>query len=76
MEIHVETTSRFGQLIRDARVAQGWSQADLAQKIGSGRRFIVDLENGKATAHVGLVMKAVSALGMKMLIDLGEGVPA
>lgn len=70
MQTEIETPGRLGQLIREARIAAGMSQMDLATKIGTGRRFIVDMESGKASAHLGKVLDACRALGLK--ISIGE----
>jgi len=37
----------FGVTIRRLRVAQGWSQAELAEKIGTHRNTIVRMERSK-----------------------------
>jgi y4mF family transcriptional regulator len=61
----------FGQAIRTARKAQGLRQDQLAGAAGVGVRFIVDLEAGKASAHLGKALQVAAALGLK--IAIGEG---
>lgn len=72
MIIEIETSGRLGQLIREARIAAGMSQMDLAAKIQTGRRFIVDLENGKDTCHLGKAIAACRALDLDIMIGGGE----
>lgn len=38
----------LGEKIKEARKSKGYSQIDLAQKIGKGRRTIIDWESDKA----------------------------
>jgi HTH-type transcriptional regulator / antitoxin HipB len=58
----------FGQLVRGRRKAIGMTQQELALTIGSGVRFIVDLETGKETCQLGKALAAARAVG----IDLAD----
>jgi len=58
----------FGQLVRKRRKALGMTQQELALMIGSGVRFIVDLETGKETCQLGKALAAAHAVG----IDLAD----
>jgi len=44
---------------RDRRSALGWSQAQLAAKVGVGREWIIQFEKGKPTAEWGLVLRVL-----------------
>lgn len=59
----VRTPRALGAAVRDARLERGWTQAELAERVGTSRQWIVALERGKATAEVGMVLRAIAALG-------------
>lgn len=60
------TTAQIGAAVRAARQAKGLQQRELALAAGTGRRFIVDLERGKATAQVGEMLRVLQALGLEL----------
>lgn len=65
----VVTTEEFGAAIRAARKAQGLRQDQLAGAAGVGVRFIVDLEGGKPTTHLGKALAVAAALGLHVRIE-------
>ncbi len=67
-EIVVHTPAEFGQAIRARRRALGWTQTQLAAAAGVGRRWIIDLEAGKVTASLGLVMRTLAALSLEVAL--------
>lgn len=56
----------FGELVRRRRKASGMTQRELALLIGSGERFIVNLEKGKATSQLSLALRAAAAVGIRL----------
>jgi len=44
------------------------TQADLALTSGTGLRFIIDLEKGKATCQTGKVLSVLQTLGIETLL--------
>ena len=66
------TTSEIGQKIKMARKRQGLTQPALAMVAGTGLRFIVDLEAGKATCQIGKALQVLSALGLSISISDGS----
>lgn len=62
----------FGRLIRESRRRHGMNQTALAEAAGTGRRFISDLEAGKATAELGLVLAVCRALGLRLQAVAGH----
>ena len=60
----VRTARDLGAAVRDARLQRGWTQAELADRIDVSRQWVIALEHGKATAEVGTVLRAVTALGL------------
>lgn len=61
--MRIDKPEDLGHWVRDRRGALGWTQARLGQKIGSTRFWVADLEAGKPTLELALVLKAVHALG-------------
>ncbi len=66
----VRNVSDIGALIRERRLGLGWDQQKLADKVGVGRLWVVQVERGKPRAHVGLVLAALEALGLTL--NVGE----
>jgi HTH-type transcriptional regulator / antitoxin HipB len=59
----VRTARDLGSAVRDARLRRGWTQAELANRIDTSRQWVIAFERGKATAEVGPVLRAITALG-------------
>lgn len=54
----------LGMAVRQARQDRGQTQAELAAAAGVSRRWLSDLEAGKATAEFGLILRTLDALGL------------
>ncbi len=39
--------TRFGRKVRKLRVQRGWTQVDMAEKLGLDRSYLADVERGK-----------------------------
>jgi HTH-type transcriptional regulator / antitoxin HipB len=61
--MRLRTPKDVGALIRQRRLDLGLSQLELAQRVGVSRQWIVDVERGKPRAELGLVLRALDALG-------------
>jgi transcriptional regulator with XRE-family HTH domain len=55
----------FGSLIRSRRQALDMSQDQLALATGVGRRFLIHLEAGKTSCHLGRSLVVAEALGLR-----------
>jgi HTH-type transcriptional regulator / antitoxin HipB len=60
----IRTARDLGVAVRDARLQQGLTQAELADRIDVSRQWVIALERGKASAELGIAMRAITALGM------------
>ncbi|HEX8831657.1 MAG TPA: helix-turn-helix domain-containing protein [Longimicrobium sp.] len=60
----VRTARDLGALARERRKELRWSQTELAERIGTSRSWVSDLENGKERAEIGLTLKALQVLGL------------
>ncbi|UQU64488.1 helix-turn-helix transcriptional regulator [Couchioplanes caeruleus] len=67
--MRVDRPSDLGNHLREVRRRAGLSQAAVAARAGLSRRWLSDLEAGKATAEVGLVLKLVAALDLMLEIN-------
>ena len=71
----IHTAKELGLRVRDQRRARGWSQTDLARRIGASRFWVGEMENGKETVELGLVLKVLRALDLACDVR-DAGVPA
>lgn len=56
--------------IKQARKNCGWTQAELAEKSGVSRDWIIGLESAKSSVELGLVLRTLKALNLPLSIDL------
>ena len=61
--VMIRSVQDLGAALRVARKALGLTQADLALAAGVGLRFVVELEAGKPTVRLELVLRVIDALG-------------
>jgi len=61
--IPISDTTDLGKAIRNARKQLNLTQPQLALATGVGVRFLVDLEAGKPTVQLALVLRVIEALG-------------
>jgi HTH-type transcriptional regulator/antitoxin HipB len=64
----VRTATDLANLVRDYRRRQGLTQAALAARVGASRKWMIDLEAGKRTADLSLVLRTLNALGLELSI--------
>ena len=62
----IQTTAQLGAAIRAARKQLKVTQKELAMTSGTGLRFLIDLEKGKATCQIGKILQVLQALGFRI----------
>ncbi len=62
----IKTPRDFGQALRHERKEQDLNQVELAGLSDVGNRFIVELEQGKATIELGKALQVAHMLGIKL----------
>ena len=62
----------LGAAIRDRRRELHLSQSDLAKQVGVSRKWLVDAEKGKPRAEIGLLLRTLGALGLRLSLESGE----
>lgn len=58
------TTKSIGDLVKHTRKNLKITQKDLALTSGTGLRFIIELEQGKATCQFGKALTVLNTLGI------------
>lgn len=69
----IDNPNDLARTVRAVRLELGLTQDDLALASGTGRRFIVDLEGGKATVRLDAVLAVLAALGVRVELHRGRG---
>lgn len=64
----IRSTSDLGALVRAARQANAADQQTAAGLVGVGTRFLGDVERGKPTVRLGLVLQVLDRLGLEIWI--------
>lgn len=64
----VTSTVQIGKIARAARKRQGLTQLDLAGLAGKSNRFLIDLERGKETLQMQMVLDVLALLGLELII--------
>ena len=62
----INSAAEFGALVRSERKKRRWSQEELATRVGVSPLWISQFERGKSSAQIGLVMRTLKALGIKL----------
>lgn len=66
--IEIQTVEDLGKVVRQARKEAGINQDQLAAVAGVGVRFLGELEKGKETIQLGLVLKVLDVLGLVLTL--------
>lgn len=62
----------LGDQVRRLREARGWSQAELAERMGSRQPVIARLELGGVEPTIPTLERVSAALGVELVIELRE----
>jgi y4mF family transcriptional regulator len=65
----IRDITELGAAVRTGRKAQGLTQQQFADIAGVGVRFLSELERGKETAEVGLVLHVVQLAGFDLVLQ-------
>jgi transcriptional regulator with XRE-family HTH domain len=68
--MQLKNARQIGALIRERRTHAGWSQAKLAERVGVSRLWLIHLEQGKETAQIRLVLRALKELRITLEASL------
>jgi HTH-type transcriptional regulator/antitoxin HipB len=73
--LRVTTPKDLGAMVRAVRREAGLDQATAAGLAGVGVRFLGDVERGKPTLRLGLVLQVLDRLGLELTITRRKGGP-
>jgi HTH-type transcriptional regulator / antitoxin HipB len=68
----IRTPTELGAIIRDKRKRLGLDQSTLANRIGVSRQWVIEIEHGHPRAELGLVLRALDALGIRLDASSGD----
>lgn len=69
-ELTLHNSEQLGAAIRLKRKEKRLTQAELAGLLGAERKWVLNLESGNSKAEIGLILRAVKVLGLRLsLID-------
>ncbi len=74
MDYPVALASQLRQLLRSLRKARGWTQADLAQRLGVVQSRVAAIERDPGAVSVEQLLHILALLGAQMVVR--EGQPA
>jgi HTH-type transcriptional regulator/antitoxin HipB len=69
--MRISTPRDIGAAIRERRRLLGLDQAELASRVGVSRQWLIQVENGKAGATIGLLLRLMNALDINLMLDAG-----
>lgn len=62
----ISNPSELGALIRDRRIKKGLDQMSLAQRAGTSRKWLIEVEQGKPRAAIGLILRTLRVLDVSL----------
>jgi HTH-type transcriptional regulator/antitoxin HipB len=68
----LRTSVDLGSAIRDRRRTLHLDQNELARQVGVSRKWIIDAEKGKPRAEIGLLLRTLDVLGLRLSLEVGE----
>ncbi len=74
--MRIRTPTDLGLVIRERRRALGLDQRTLAEHAAVSRQWIVAVERGKARAEVGLLLRVLGVLGIRLDASAENPAPA
>jgi transcriptional regulator with XRE-family HTH domain len=70
MQVTIHTATDLASAVRAVRRASKVRLDDLAATAGVSKQFASDVERGKPTVRLGLVLKVLSELGVPLMLDI------
>jgi HTH-type transcriptional regulator / antitoxin HipB len=72
-EVKVRSTGDLAAIVRGRRLELGLSQAELANRTGVSRKWLLDVERGKASSDFGLLLRVLDALRLALDVVARDG---
>jgi len=64
--MRIRTATDLGAFIRERRTKLGMDQIALAKKTGTSRKWLVEVEQGKPRAEIGLILRTLKSLDVSV----------
>ena len=72
MQIPIHSVQDLGLALRAVRRSQKVRLEDMAALTGVSKQFASDVELGKETVRLGLVLKVLAEMGLRVSVDIPE----
>ena len=72
--MRIRTATDLGAFIRERRTKLGMDQIALAKKAGTSRKWLVEVEQGKPGAEIGLVLRTLKSLEISIDLEADSSV--
>ena len=72
MNVTIRSVSDLGLAIRAVRHGSDVRLDDLAATARLSKQFVSDVEHGKSTVQMGLVLKLLAELGLPLVLDIPQ----
>ena len=72
--MRIRTATDLGAFIRERRAKLGWDQVSLAKKAGTSRKWLVEVEQGKPGAEIGLILRTLKSLEISIDLEADSSV--
>jgi transcriptional regulator with XRE-family HTH domain len=66
----VETCATIGEAIRLRRKEYGYTQVELAKRMGISPRLLGEIEHGKTTVAIGTVLNICQNIGIDLVVSV------
>ena len=66
--MRIRTATDLGAFIRERRTRLGMDQTALAKKAGTSRKWLVEVEQGKPGAEIGLILRTLKSLEISIIL--------
>lgn len=67
--MNIISVNDLASLIKQERKARAWTQAELAERSGVSRDWIIALEQAKPSVELALVLRTLKALNLPLAIN-------
>ena len=67
--MRIRTATDLGAFIRERRTKLGMDQIALAKKAGTSRKWLVEVEQGKPGAEIGLILRTLKSLEISIALE-------
>jgi DNA-binding XRE family transcriptional regulator len=65
---HINNAVTLGQFVRASRTTSGMTIDQAAMCIGVAKQTLADLENGKPTTSIGIILRILAGLGLNLFV--------